>query len=241
MLSGANTLLKAKKVLIFSKTEGYHHTSIHYANKVLKEYLAQHGYDADTSNDASLIVEENLRSYAAIIFLSTTGDIFNAQQQADFERFIQAGGGFVGIHAATDTEYDWPWYNQFVGAYFASHPKQQDATIQVLDKNHPATKHLPDQWERFDEWYNFKSINKEVNVLCLLDESTYEGGENGPEHPFSWYHEFDGGRMFYTAGGHREDNYDEALFLKHILGGLNWVTSGEKLNYQNARSERTLR
>ena len=140
-----------------------------------------------------------------------------------FQRFIRKGKGFVGVHAATDTEYQWPWFNQLVGAYFKSHPKQQDAVLQIVDHEHPATKHLPATWKRWDEWYNFKSIQPGLKVLINLDESSYTGGENGAQHPISWYHSFDGGRAFYTGLGHTHESYADPLFLQHLLGGINYA------------------
>lgn len=149
-------------------------------------------------------------------------DVLNPDQQVAFERFIQAGGGYAGVHAAADTEYEWPWYNRLVGAYFLSHPKQQKATIDVRDKNHPSTSFLPDRWERFDEWYNYKSIMPNFRVLVTLDEKTYEGGKNGDNHPIVWYHEVDGGRAWYTGLGHTKESYVDPLFLRHLLGGIRY-------------------
>src|SRR5690606_34457205 len=116
--------------------------------------------------------EEILREYAAVVFLNTTGDVLNEVQQADFERYIQAGGGFFGIHAATDTEYGWPWYNKLVGAYFKGHPKVQEARLNVVDKAHPSTKFMADTWMKADEWYNFKDINPDIKVLIEIDETS---------------------------------------------------------------------
>lgn len=113
-----------------------------------------------------------------------------------------------------------------VGAYFANHPKLQKATINVIDKNHLSTSFLPDKWERFDEWYNFKNVQSDIKVLARLDESTYEGGTMGTNHPHAWYHNFDGGRAFYTAGGHTNESYSEPLFLRHLLGGIQYALDG---------------
>ena len=164
--------------------------------------------------------------------------MLNADQQVQFERYIQAGGGYVGIHAAADTEYDWPWYNRLVGAYFLSHPNNSNvrkATIEVLDSTHISTTGLPKRWERTDEWYNYKNIQSDLKVLANLDEETYEGGENGDNHPIAWYHEFDGGRAFYTGGGHTDESFSEPLFLKHLLGGIKYaVNDNSPLDYSKA-------
>ena len=136
------------------------------------------------------------------------------------EHYIQSGGGYVGIHAATDTEPNWPWYGKLVGAYFKSHPKPQTATMTVVDNNHRSTAHLNNQWQRYDEWYNFQALNPQVNVLLSLDETSYQGGKNDKNHPIAWYHEYDGGRAFYTGGGHTNKSYAEPEFLQHLLGGI---------------------
>ena len=128
----------------------------------------------------------------------------------------------MGVHAAADTEYEWPWYGKLVGAYFKSHPKQQKAKIEVVDRNHASTSHLEKTWMHFDEWYNYKDINPDIKVIMKLDESSYEGGENGEDHPIAWYHEFDGGRSFYTGLGHTDESYDDPLFRAHLLGGIKY-------------------
>jgi type 1 glutamine amidotransferase len=212
-----------KKVLVFTKTAGYQHASIPKGVAAIQKIGLEKGFEVDSTSDASWFKDEILAKYSAVIFLSTTGDVLDNTQQTVFEKFIQAGGGFLGIHAAADTEYDWPWYNQLVGAYFLSHPHQQEASLQVLDNSHPATKGLPAEWVHFDEWYNYKSIAEGINVLLNLDETTYEGGENGEQHPIAWFREFDGGRMFYTGLGHTDEAYSDPLFLSHLSGGIEYV------------------
>lgn len=210
-------------VLVFSKTNGFRHDSIEKGTATIETLGKDNGFEVIHTEDSTLFTKDYLKKFKAIIFLSTTGDILNAAEQEAFEDYIQHGGGFVGIHAAADTEYDWPWYNKLLGAWFLSHPKQQNATIDVLDKNHPSTKHLPDQWKRWDEWYNYKEINPEITVLMKLDESSYEGGENKGNHPIAWYHTYEGGRAFYTGLGHTKESYDEVDFQKHLLGGIKYA------------------
>jgi type 1 glutamine amidotransferase len=216
------------RILVFSKTKGFRHSSIPAGKAALYKLGAENGFAVDTTEDDKVFTEVNLKKYQAIVFLSTTGDVLNNEQQAVFEKYIRSGKGFVGIHAATDTEYEWPWYNKLVGGYFESHPKQQDATIDVIDKKHPATSFLPEHWKRFDEWYNFKSMNPEVKVLAKLDESSYEGGKMGGNHPIAWYHAYDGGRAFYTACGHTDASFTEPMFLKHVLGGITYAMGKKK-------------
>ena len=214
---------KVPRVLVFSKTKGYHHASIPIGVAAIQKLGAENNFLVDTTTDAGLFTTKNLKQYAAVIFLSTTGDVLNNEQQAAFEKYIHSGKGFMGVHAATDTEYDWPWYNQLVGAYFKSHPKQQEAILTITDATHSSTQHLPAKWKRFDEWYNFKSLQNGLHVLMTIDEKSYTGGENGDVHPMAWYHEFDGGRAFYTELGHTDESYADPLFLKHLLGGIQYA------------------
>lgn len=215
-------------VLVFSKTAGFRHDSIEKGAEAIQKLGLQHGFAVSHSEDSTLFTDEQLKQYKAIIFLSTTGDILNAAQKEAFVRFIQEGKGFVGIHAASDTEYNWPWYGKMVGGYFESHPEVQYADIHVHDHTHLATQHLPEIWHRKDEWYDFKSMNPAVNILMTIDEESYRGGKMGSFHPVSWYHEYDGGRAFYTALGHTKAAYEEADFLQHIVGGIAYAI-GEPL------------
>lgn len=225
-----------KRILVFSKTAGFRHESIKEGKLALIKLGQENNFQVDTTEAASIFTENNLKNYSAVVFLSTTGDVLNYKEQLAFERYIQAGGGFVGIHAASDTEYEWPWYVKLVGGNFASHPDQQDAMIHVVDKNHSSTEFLPATWKRFDEWYNLKNINPSVKILANLDEKTYKGGEMGENHPIAWHHEFEGGKAFYTALGHTKESYSEPLFLKHILGGINYSIGSNKRDYSKAKS-----
>lgn len=212
---------KEDKVLVFSKTAGYHHESIAAGIKAIEKLGKENHFMVDTTTNSNVFTKANLKQYKAVIFLSTTGTILNDAQKAAFEQYIHNGGGFVGIHAATDTEYDWPWYNRMIGAYFKSHPEQQNANLHVVDNHFIATKNLPETWTRWDEWYNFKNTHWDsVHVLLTIDEKSYHGGENGDYHPMSWYHSFEGGRVFYTALGHTDASYSDPLFLGHLLGGI---------------------
>jgi type 1 glutamine amidotransferase len=214
---------KAPRVLVFSRTKGFHHASIPVGIAAVQKLGAENNFIVDTTTDASFFTKKHLKQYAAVIFLSTTGDVLNDEQQEAFRKYIHSGKGFVGVHAATDTEYDWPWYNQLVGAYFKSHPKQQEAVLTIVDPADPSTSHLPVKWKRFDEWYNFKSIQNGLHVLMTIDEKSYTGGENGDVHPMAWYHEFDGGRAFYTELGHTDESYADPLYLKHLLAGIQYA------------------
>jgi len=228
------------KVLVFSKTMGFKHASIPAGIAAIQKLGTENGFEVDTTKNAELFNEENLQQYSSIIFLSTTMNVLDASQEAAFERYIQAGGGYVGIHAASDTEYDWGWYTKLVGAQFLSHPSgTPQANFIIKDNSFIATQHLKDSvWQRTDELYNYKNINPDVNVLMTLDESTYEGGVNGDFHPISWYHDYDGGRAFYTGGGHTDESFQEEDFLKHLLGGIQYaIGENQNLDYSKATSQ----
>lgn len=214
-----------RKVLVFSKTAGFRHKDgIPAGIQAIKQLGAQHRFEVDATEEAQAFTPENLKQYGAVIFLSTTGDVLNDAQQAAFEQYIKAGGGFVGIHAATDTEYGWPWYGELVGAYFGSHPPgQQEAVFKVANPNHIATRHFPATFKKTDELYNFKWISENLQVLLTIDENSYKGGKNGDFHPMSWYHNYEGGRAFYTAMGHDAKTFSEPLFLTHLLGGIEYA------------------
>jgi type 1 glutamine amidotransferase len=216
---------KATRILVFSRTLGFHHASIPTGIAAIQKIGKDNNMLVDTTTDAGFFNEKQLSKYAAVVFLSTTGNVLNDEQQLAFEQYIKKGGGFVGIHAATDTEYDWAWYNQLVGAYFKSHPKQQEAVLNVIDPTHISTMHLPKEWKRFDEWYNFKSIQPNLHVLITIDEKSYTGGENGDYHPMAWWHEFDGGRAFYTEFGHTDESYADPLFIQHVTGGIDYAVN----------------
>ena len=227
-------------VLVFSKTAGFRHGSIPAGIAAIEQLGADHGFTVDATEDAGAFTDENLANYDVVAWLSTTGDVLDGQQQAAFERYIQGGGGYAGIHAASDTEYDWPWYGELVGAYFSSHPQNQDATVKVEDSDHASTEHLPQRWQRFDEWYNYRSNPRdEVHVLASLDESTYDAGTGamGAEHPIAWCQDYDGGRSWYSGGGHTDASYAEPEFLEHLLGGLQTAAGAVDSNCAATQSD----
>lgn len=224
------------RILVFSKTAGFRHQSIEAGKLALIKLGQEHGVSVDTTEDASVFREENLKQYRAVIFLSTTGDILNTFQEGEFKRFIQAGGGYVGIHAASDTEYEWPWYGKLVGAYFKNHPRPQLARL--IKRGTLGDDDLPETWERTDEWYNYdytyNDIQNNLHVLYTLDETSYEGGENGKYHAVAWYHEYDGGHAFYTGMGHTDESYQEPFFLKQLWQGIEYAIGDESLHYEHA-------
>ncbi|MFM7050672.1 MAG: ThuA domain-containing protein [Planctomycetota bacterium] len=227
-LLGAGSLHAAAekdRLLVFSKTAGFRHDSIPQGIAAVRELLGDR-YEIDASEDSKVFAADNLRRYKAVVFISTTGDILDEAQQQAFEGFIRAGGGFAGIHAAADTEHTWPWYGKLIGAYFKTHPHIQESLVKVEDRTHRSTMMLPAEWRRVDEWYVYnRNPRGEVRVLASLDDSTVQGADMGGDHPIAWYHEFDGGRAWYTGGGHTKESFSEPLFRSHIEGGILWAAN----------------
>lgn len=235
---------RPESVLIFSKTAGWVHDSIPEGVEALTALVKQKGLTPVATGDASVFTDAQLSDMAAIVFVNTTGDILNDQQQLAMERYIQAGGGFMGIHSATDTEHegDWYWYRRLIGAVFKSHPNDpsnvQQAKVKVVDNTHASTKGLPREFYVVDEWYDFHSLSDQRHDLMVVDESTYQGGTHGDYHPIAWYHEFDGGRSFYTGFGHTKQSFQDEWFVQHLSGGLDYAM-GERsgLDYSAARPD----
>ncbi|MFD0939670.1 ThuA domain-containing protein [Pedobacter boryungensis] len=216
----------AKKpvVLVFSLTKGYHHASITDGINAIQKLGATNRFTVDTTTNVNLFTAENLKKYKALVFLSPTGsNIFTDEQKAALKKYINNGGGFVGIHAASDCNFEWEWYGKMVGGFFDSHPKIQEAKLNIIEAKNKMVKDLPQPWSHKDEWYNFKSFNTSVNVLIKVDETSYQGGTMKNDHPISWYHNFEGGKVFYTALGHTKECYTDSLFLQHLLAGIKWV------------------
>jgi len=217
------------RVLVFTRTLGFRHDSIPDGIEAVRR-IGKGRFEVDATEDPDAFTEENLDRYAAVVFLSTTGEVLDGPRQKAFESYIRGGGGFAGIHAAADTAYEWPFYGALVGAYFKGHPAIQPAEIDVEDRTHPSTRMLPDRWKRTDEWYTFRDNPRgRVHVLMTLDESTYEGGGMGDDHPIAWTTTaattpaVGKGRGWYTGGGHTKESFREPLFEQHMLGGILWA------------------
>ena len=239
--------LKNKHVLIFTKNgKGYVHENIPASIAALQKLGIENGFSTDTTTSSALFTDNNLKKYDVIIFSNTNNDVFDTEEQrVAFMRYIQAGGGFMGIHSASGTERKWKWFKLMLGATFLRHPPLQPFTVHILDKKHPAVKNLSPQWETKDECYYFKEINPSIKILLVADISTIKEADSsknvnpeifGNRYPASWCHEFDGGRILYTALGHKKEDYSNATYLAHILEGLKWVTDKPKPNYKKAKA-----
>lgn len=218
--------------LVFSKTLLFRHASITNGIAAIQKLGAENHFHVDATEDANWFTPANLARYKVIIFLSTSGDILNDRQQTAFREFLERGGGLVGIHAAVAgdvaTEGGWPWYGEALCARFTNHSAIVEATIVVEDARNPSTAALPKRWVRKDEWYNFiASPRGKVCVLASLDETTYQGGTMGGDHPVAWCSKIGQGRVWYSALGHTEASFSEPVFLQHLLGGIQ-VAAGAK-------------
>ncbi|MET0411266.1 MAG: ThuA domain-containing protein [Polyangiaceae bacterium] len=220
-------------VLVFSRTTGFRHDSIPAGISAIQSLGQANGFSVQQTEDAAQFNDQALAAFQVVVFMSTTADVLDAGQQAAFERYIAAGNGWVGVHSAADTEYDWPWYGGLLGgdAWFLIHPAIQTAELQVEQAEHPSTAHLPASFMLQDEWYNYRSNPRpEVNVLLRLNEASYQVGEGamGADHPIAWYHEYAGGRAWYTGLGHRIELYSDPQFVEHLLGGIRWASGASE-------------
>jgi uncharacterized protein len=212
------------RVLVFSRTTGYRHTSIEAAAREIRSLGKEFGFDVEHTEDQAQFTDANLKRFAEVVFLSNTQKVLDSAGRAAFQRFVRGGGGFVAIHSSSNAELDWPWFGELLGARFNGHPKVQAAAVLVEDSTHLSTKCLPAKWIRPDEWYNFKSRPiADAHVLLTVDEKSYEGGLMGEKHPIAWYHEFEGSRSWYTSLGHFDEHYTDPVFRSHIVGGMLWA------------------
>ncbi|MFE2067725.1 ThuA domain-containing protein [Streptomyces sp. NPDC059467] len=208
------------RLLLHTRTTGYRHDSIPDGIAAVREFA---GFEVDATEDPAAL-EQPLDGYAAVVFLSTSGEILTPAGRARLAAYVEAGGGFAGVHAAADTEYAWPYYGELLGARFDRHPRYQPGKALVEDHGHPATRQLPAVWDFTDEWYDFRDNPRgRVRVLLRADETSYDGGGMGDDHPLAWCREQGVGRVFYTALGHAREAYRDPGFLAHLYGGIGWA------------------
>lgn len=215
---------QAPRLAVFTRTADYRHASIPAGTDALRRIGADDGFEVTATEDPDALAAELARPGVAVaVFLSTSGDVLTSGAREALRRHVAGGGGFVGIHAAACTEYGWPYFGDLLGARFARHPRLQPGTVTVADHDHPATRHLGPRWRFTDEWYDFRGAPRGVRVLARADETSYEGGGMGGDHPLVWCHERLGGRVFYTALGHTEEAYADPDFLAHVRGGIRYA------------------
>jgi type 1 glutamine amidotransferase len=216
---------KPKNVLIFSKTEAFRHSSISKGKDFFSDMGKKNHWEMTFSENSELFSDKSLANYDVIVFLNTTGNILNDNEQEALKGYLESGKGFVGIHSAAYTEVDWKWYTNMIGTSLDTHVKEINAELSArLDTKHPALEGWNEKEVFFTEWYNFKQpIGKHINILTTLNEDSYKGLKMNSSHPISWYHLYDGGKVFYTELGHSEATYDDLRFYNHIQGALQWV------------------
>ncbi len=224
-------------VLLFSRTNGWHHESIKDGVDAIRILGEKHHFNVEWQENPAWFTDEKLTKYQAIIFLNTTGDILNEEQQKAMEKFIKSGKGFVGIHSASDTEYDWEWYTKLVGRMFVIHPQIQTGYLQLLNRRFPGLNDMHDRQMFTDEWYTFgEEKEKGLNYIISIDETSYapkadwgkvKSDGMGKFHPIAWYHDYDGGRSFYTAMGHLPRVFQDDKYLNHLFGGIYWAATGK--------------
>ena len=229
---------KQFKALLVTTTNGWHHEAVHYGVVALKELATKNYFDIVLFENPNGFTDQYLAQFQVVIFLNTTGNIFDSAQQKTMERFIKSGKGFVGIHSASDTEYDWEWYTKLVGRMFQIHPAIQTAKLNILDVSFPGLQGFANNKQWTDEWYEFGPEKiAGLNYILAVDETSYDpkvqwgdkkGLGMGKLHPVSWYHNYDGGRAFYTALGHMPAIYSDAAFLNHLYAGILWAAMGKK-------------
>lgn len=232
------TAQKQYKVLLVTTTRGWHHEALHSGVLAIQQLGVRHHFDVVLWEDPNGFTDKFLSPFSVVIFLHTTGDIFDSAQQKVMERFIRSGKGYVGVHSASDTEYNWDWYTKLVGRMFTIHPVIQTAKLQVLDQQFPGLEGFANGRLWTDEWYEFgPEKTTGLHYILGVDETTYnpkvqwgskKGEGLGKLHPLSWYHEYDGGRAFYTALGHVPANFSDEAFLNHLSAGIRWAATGKK-------------
>lgn len=229
-------------VLVYTKNgKGYVHENIANSVEAIKALGREYGFSVDASDDPAVFTEIRLKQYNAIIFSNTNNDVFDTDaQRVALMRYVQAGGGVVGIHSACGTERNWKWFNRMLGGTFSRHPPLQRFRVIILDRSHPSVAHLPATWEREDECYYLKGMSVNLHVLAVNDLSAIKDKKEPPDtfgdvFPSVWHQTFDGGRQWYTCLGHKKEDYKDPIYRRHILGGLEWVIgNGAPLDYGKA-------
>jgi len=223
----------AENVLIYTKNgKGYVHKNIPASVECLEKICKDNGWTFETTDDAGIFTKEKISKFDVLVFSNTNNETFDTEEQKKvFQEYIGSGGGFVGIHSACGSERSWPWFWANLGGKFVRHPRLQSFEIKVIDKEHPSTAHLGDTWQWEDECYFMNELNPAMKILLAVDLRTiddkgkdeYPGRIFGDYFPLAWCQEFDGGRQWYTALGHKDEHYKDENFIKHLTGGIEWA------------------
>jgi type 1 glutamine amidotransferase len=234
---------KKVKVLVYTKNgKGYVHDNIPYAVNCIQNLGKQYGFAVDSSGNPSVMTENNLKQYSILIFTSTNNDVFDTdEQRLAFRHYIEAGGGFVGIHSVTGTERNWKWFKMMLGGTFSWHAKFQKFTVKVIDASHPSVQGLPKEWVKEDECYFAKELYPGPKAIMAHDITSLNtsdtaqknliiknAGEYVDLYPAVWSYDFDGGHTWCTVLGHDKKDYSDPVFVKHIFQGIRYVASQVK-------------
>lgn len=225
------------RVLVYTRNhvtngKGYVHDNIAASVEAIRKLGAENGFEVEASDDPKVFTGENLKRFKALVFSNSNNEAFeNDGQREAFRRYVEGGGGFVGIHSASGSERQWPYYWSVVGGKFVRHPKFQKFVVRVVDPDHPATRGLPASFEWTDECYYHDHINPAIKPLLVTDparlddpkKEEYPGDRFGDALPLAWHHEVGKGRAFFTALGHAKEHYSNPLLLRQILGGIQWT------------------
>lgn len=249
----AQDALKGKRVLLYTKNgKGYVHDNIPTAVAAIRELASENGFLVDVADTSLVFTEDNLRKYALLIFASTNNDVFATdEQRLAFRRYIEAGGGFVGIHSVTGTERNWTWFKMMIGTTFAWHPRFQQYTVRKIDPAHPSVTGMPDEWSREDECYFGKEYYPGIRVLMAHDlrsldttDSTQASlidrykGSFSYFYPAVWWQPFQGGNVWITTLGHDKSSYNDAVFRRHLLGGIRFIAGEFKgIDFSKAKAK----
>lgn len=245
-----NVNWKKVRVLVYTKNgKGYVHDNIPFAAKAIRDFGKQYGFKVDTSSNPSVMTETNLKQYTMLIFPSTNNDVFDTDaQRLAFRRYIEAGGGFVGIHSVTGTERKWEWFKMMLGGTFSWHAIFQKFTVRVINTGHPSMKGTPAVWEKEDECYFAKEMYPGPQTLMVNDFSTIDttntkqkellaknAGNYAKYYPAAWVYDFDGGHTWCTTLGHDKKDYADKTYLSHIWGGISYIAGCVKtINFAKA-------
>lgn len=231
---------KKVNVLVYTKNgKGYVHDNIPSAVACLQQFGKKYGFRVDTSSNTSVMTESNLKQYTMLIFPSTNNDVFdNDEQRLAFRRYLEAGGGFVGIHSVTGTERNWKWFKMMLGGTFSWHAKFQKFNVKMVDPSHPSVRGLPNTWSKGDEFYFAKELYPGPKVLMAHDITSLDttdatqkaniiknAGGYAELYPSVWTYDFDGGHTWVTTLGHDKKDYSDPLYMQHLLQGIRYVAS----------------
>ena len=229
------------RVLVYTKNgTGYVHDNIPASIEAIKDLAREHRFSFDVSDDPAVFTEDSLKRYNALVFSNTNNVVFDTDaQRVALMRYVQAGGGFAAIHSASGSERTWRWFHRLLGGTFSRHAPIQRFGVRVVDRTHPSVAHLPERWERDDECYYLVRMNVNMRILAVNDLTTIKDAKEAPStfgdvFPSVWYHEFDGGRQWYTSLGHRKEDYARPEFRRHVLGCIQSVVRAAPLDYTRA-------